>query len=130
MLIHSTLLRHVQNKDPVEQYQYLRKVIYADRHALQDQTVIGPIRFGLMPSDVRNLVEWINTKIVLNLDNYLYYAGNKTLGVLLRIATGMINKLDLPEEIKQEIHSNVIYNVHKEQCRLELSLLPFQDIEK
>lgn len=128
MLIHSTLLRYVENEPLARKYDYLREVIHADRFSLLDQSVISPMKFNLMPSDVQKLITWINTKIVLNLPGFLNYPGNKTFEVLLRIATGMINKLDIPEIMKQQMHTNMIKNLRTELYVVDADLLPFQGV--
>lgn len=125
MLLNSPLLRYVEDKSTVEQYQWLKNASDSDHYMLDCQLVLTPIRFGILQKDLRSTLNWINKNIVLNLPVYVYYPGPKTLGVLLRIATGMINKLDLPEEVKQEIHINVVRNIERECRILELEDLPF-----
>lgn len=125
MLIHSPLLRYVEGETLAEQYKFLRDDISLDHYALDDQSVIAPVHFIPMPSDVRNVVNWINKNIVLNLDKYLYFPGIRTLNVMLRIATGMINKLDIEKDVRILMHDSMISNIQKEFALLEVELLPF-----
>lgn len=129
MLLNSPLLRYVKDITTDEQYKWLKRVKSSDHYMLDCQLVIAPLRFGVLQKDLRSTLNWINEHVVLNLPTFLYYPGPKTLGVLLRIATGMINNLDLSEETKREVHMNVIHNVERECRILELESLPFQGIE-
>lgn len=125
MLLHSPLLRYVKGETLAEQYKFLRNNITQDSYALDDQSVIAPVQFDLMRSDVRNVVNWINKNIVLNLDKYLYFPGNLTLMVTLRIATGMINKLTVAKNIRILMHDSMIDNITKELALVDASTLPF-----
>lgn len=60
--------------------------------------------------DVVDLLKWINNNIVVGLfANENYY----TIQVKLRIATGMLNKINsLSDAQKQAIHSNLTKNVN------------------
>jgi hypothetical protein len=70
---------------------------------------------------LRKLVEWVNYNIVrtIDIDNL------KTINVKLRIATGMLNKIDLDQISKIEIHSNLTRNIHTEYYAILESELPF-----
>lgn len=65
--------------------------------------------------------QWILSNILCELGraNYL------TIGVLLRIATSKLNKLDLTEEEKLLIHTNMTRNIWNEFYRIENEELPF-----
>lgn len=65
--------------------------------------------------------QWILKNILCELGraNYL------TVGVLLRIATSKLNKLDLTEEEKLLIHTNMTRNIWNEFYRIENEELPF-----
>lgn len=115
----------MDNKTLAEQYMWLNQNKDWDHYILDSQGVIAPLCFGLMQKDLRSTINWINKNIVLNLPNYMPWPGLKTLGVLLRIATGMINKLDLPDDVKRKIHVNMINNVEQEYRRLDTESLPF-----
>lgn len=67
-------------------------------------------------------IMWVNKNICqqLQTDNVI------TTGVKLRIATGMLNKLEsLTDLEKIQIHSNLIRNVHLEQNAIIDETLPF-----
>lgn len=65
--------------------------------------------------------QWILENILCELGraNYL------TIGVLLRIATSKLNKLDLTKEEKLLIHTNMTRNIWNEFYRIENEELPF-----
>lgn len=125
MLLHTPLLRYVEGETLVEQYKFLRNNYTQDHYMLDDQSVIAPIQFDLMQSDVRKTINWINSRITINMDTFLCYPGNKTLDVLLRIATGMINKLDISDNLQNIMWQSMIDNVHKELALVDASTLPF-----
>ena len=54
--------------------------------------------------DVRKVLKWITYNIVVNLSILNY----KTLDVLIRIATGMLNKCDIPKDLQISLHRNRI----------------------
>lgn len=64
--------------------------------------------------DVQDVLKFININLVLPLG----YAGEsysyQTVGVLLRIATGMLNKLDIPNEYKLMFHEHMTHNIWTE----------------
>lgn len=74
---------------------------------------------------LKDLLHWVNTKIVLKLGKYDYGASVKTYDVLLRIATGMLNKIDIPKEYKLMFQRNMTHNVHSELGRIMGESLPF-----
>lgn len=65
--------------------------------------------------------QWLLRNILCELGraNYL------TIGVLLRIATSKLNKLDLTDEEKLLIHTNMTSNIWNEFYRIENEELPF-----
>ena len=65
--------------------------------------------------------QWLLRNILCELGraNYL------TIGVLLRIATSKLNKLDLTKEEKLLIHTNMTRNIWNEFYRIENDALPF-----
>lgn len=65
--------------------------------------------------------QWLLRNILCELGraNYL------TIGVLLRIATSKLNKLDLTKEEKLLIHTNMTRNIWNEFYRIENEELPF-----
>ena len=123
MLIHSPLLQYAERMSIAEQYNWLLRVYSQDQFMLDDTSVFG-IEIRCMSKDVRKFVHWVNLKIVLKLGRY-EYESSKTYNVLLRIATGMLNKLDLPDNIKLIMHNNMTRNIHKELDNIVMETLPF-----
>lgn len=77
---------------------------------------------------LRNWINWINKNIVLQ----LWRDEEQTTLVKLRIATGMLNKINEDERTicispieKIQIHSNLTSNVLKEIKNIQLDDLPF-----
>jgi hypothetical protein len=123
MLIHSPLLQYAEGMSIAEQYNWLLRVYSQDRFMLDDTSVFG-VELRCMSKDVRKFVHWVNLKIVLKLGRY-EYESSETYNVLLRIATGMLNKLDLPDNIKLIMHDNMTRNIHKELDSIVMETLPF-----
>ena len=123
MLIHSPLLQYAEGMSIAEQYNWLLRVYSQDQFMLDDTSVFG-VELRCMSKDVRKFVHWVNLKIVLKLGRY-EYESSKTYNVLLRIATGMLNKLDLPDNIKLIMHDNMTRNIHKELDNIIMETLPF-----
>lgn len=71
--------------------------------------------------DLRNLLNWVNKSIVLNIGIIDY----RTIGVRLRIFTGMLNKIQIQKDINIKIHQNVISNVNREMSDIATEDLPF-----
>lgn len=78
---------------------------------------------------LRNWINWVNRNIVLQ----LWRDEEQTTLVKLRIATGMLNKINEDERTicispieKIQIHSNLTNNVLKEIKNIQLDDLPFK----
>lgn len=58
--------------------------------------------------DVKKLIKWIGENLLKPAvkDNYI------TRGVKIRIVTGMLNKIDIPKQVKLHYHDNLIRNVY------------------
>lgn len=123
MLIHSPLLQYAEGMSIAEQYNWLLRVYSQDQFMLDDTSVFG-VELRCMSKDVRKFVHWVNLKIVLKLGLH-EYESSKTYNVLLRIATGMLNKLDLPNNVKLIMHDNMTRNIHKELDNIIMETLPF-----
>lgn len=65
--------------------------------------------------------QWLLSNILCELGRASYL----TIGVLLRIATSKLNKLDLTKEEKLLIHTNMTRNIWNEFYRIENEELPF-----
>lgn len=79
-------------------------------------------------SSLRNWIKWVNKNIILQ----LWCDEERTTLVKLRIATGMLNKINEDERTiyispieKIQIHSNLTNNVLKEIKNIQLNDLPF-----
>lgn len=77
---------------------------------------------------LRNWIKWVNKNIILQ----LWCDEERTTLVKLRIATGMLNKINEDERTiyispieKIQIHSNLTNNVLKEVKNIQLDDLPF-----
>lgn len=68
-----------------------------------------------------DFTQWILRNILCELGRASYL----TIGVLLRIATSKLNKLDLTKEEKLLIHTNMTRNIWNEFYRIENEELPF-----
>lgn len=79
--------------------------------------------------DLRNLLNWVNKSIVLNLgiiDNRTILPKLlTTIDVRLRIFTGMLNKIQIQKDISIKIHQNVTSNVKREMSDIVTEDLPF-----
>jgi hypothetical protein len=71
--------------------------------------------------ELAKIVQWVNKKITLELGKLDYRAIN----VRLRIATGMLNKLDLPKKLHMDIHFYLSHNVGRELSLINTEDLPF-----
>lgn len=106
-------------------YHYLRKHKEELLCTIRCSTrCIHPIDWmTIMPhADAVKWLYWVNEHICLHIDQQSY----ATMGVMLRIATGMLNKVQsLTDLEKIQIHSNLTHNVHKEYYKLQAEDLPF-----
>ena len=64
---------------------------------------------------------WICKNIILQLD----LLNHITLGVLIRIATGMLNKIDIPKGNKLILHEHMVKNIQNEYFKIITESLPF-----
>lgn len=75
--------------------------------------------------DLKNIISWINKKIILKLDIHDY----RTIGVRLRIATGMLNKLvhegKLSRDVGIKVHDTLVFNLNREISAINTQDLPF-----
>lgn len=119
-----------------DQYDYLKKKYDSGCHyiLLNNIRVFGPYprsdvpwdiseaqKIAIYNSEVTKVLSWVNTNIVIKLGIIDY----KTTGVLIRIATGMLNKCNIPKEIQIMFHDNMVKNLQAEQSEIILSGLPF-----
>ena len=125
----------IKSKNLREQYEYIAKFHQRYPNIPLDSTaVFGPYPQPLSPWDiseeekiviynkeVHTVLNWVTTKIILNLSRLDY----KTLGVLIRIATGMLNKCNISKNIQIQLQMNMVENLKKESVKITLSDLPF-----
>lgn len=77
-----------------------------------------------MHNPLRNWLTWVNENIIVHLGDITM--SEKRLGTLLRIATGMLDKVPKIDAIDRiEIHCNLTHNVWAEYRNIQLEGLPF-----
>lgn len=127
MLIESTLNRYTRDLLPSERYKWLKEHIEADQFCINYPNFLGQIPRQLETTllinpECRKWVVWVNKNIILNLTNPDY----RIVNVLLRIATGMLNKLNaISRTEKIEIHQLLTSSVQKELIIIRTETLPF-----
>lgn len=78
-------------------------------------------KIAIYNNEVKTVLRWINENITSSLAVIDY----RTLGVLIRIATGMLNKCNIPKDVKLLFHENMVKNLTEESTKCALSVLPF-----
>lgn len=78
-------------------------------------------KIAIYNPEVTSVLTWIKTNIIFELGIIDY----RTLGVLIRIATGMLNKCDISQELKIMYHDNMAWNLRNAHNDIVLSDLPF-----
>lgn len=124
MLSTSPLLQYVKNESHKEQYKFLERNYDSDRYGISLCSLcIQPIEVNCITNnEVRKWLEWVNKNIVLHLGSDFHM----TTMVKLRIATGMLNKLEsLTSLEKIKIHDNLTLNIHREINVVLTEDLPF-----
>lgn len=128
MLIPPILNRYEDTLRLQDHYDFARKVWsqFSWEYIDANQRVIQPFNHYIWEcqewKELYHWLVWVNRNIVLNLglDSY------ETVGVKVRIATSMLNKIKTLDNItKIEIHSNLTRNVWNEQHIIEVEDLPF-----
>lgn len=119
-----------------QKYDYLHSLYNAGGHhiLLFERAVFGPFpkpsvpwdisvaeKIAIYDPEVKQVLDWVNTKIVINLAEI----DDRTLGVLIRIATGMLNKCNIPKCMQIMFHDNMVKNLREEQSIIVCSELPF-----
>ena len=130
------LPRDVRSKSIAEKYKYYNEMFNRGHTyiILNNVNVFGPFLKPELPWDiseaekiaiynpeVAKVLTWVKTKIIINLGNIDY----KTLGVLMRIATGMLNKCNIPKSVQILFHDNMVKNLQSEHDAIIMSDLPF-----
>lgn len=93
---------------------------------LNDDEVDCDVLYEIWKSkELQDLLRWVNKKIVLNLDISDY----RTIGVRMRIATGMLNKLEkeglISKKLSIRIHNNFVTTINGELRGINTEDLPF-----
>lgn len=106
-------------------YKFVHKTMNQNRYSIAEcQACIEPFprEQSLVNKDIRRWLKWVNYNIVIQLGEVDF----TTLGVKLRIATGMLNRIEsLTDLEKIQIHSNLTRNVNEEFYRIFDENLPF-----
>lgn len=136
LIDNSFVPQKLQDKTLSEKYEYLRRIykLGSTHILLNNISVFGPYpqpnvpwdiseveKIAIYNPEVAKVLTWIKTKIIINLGVLDY----KTLDVLIRIATGMLNKCDIPKEVQIMFHDNMVENLTTEHADILLSELPF-----
>lgn len=72
-------------------------------------------------NDLVNVTDWIEINIFSNMPTLT----DSTIGVLTRIATGMLNKCNLPKDLIMQLHENLVNNINSAYRNKLFSELPF-----
>lgn len=126
MLIKSHLLSYVKDGSSCDKYEFLARTYTQDSFCLLCADCISPSTFSNCPlhNPLREWLKWVNRNIILHIGDITM--SENRLGVLLRIATSMLNKVPNVDDItKVEVHSNLTYNVWREYRSIRCEGLPF-----
>ena len=130
MLINEQFLPdNLKQETIAEKYRYFKKIYGegANYILLNNVDVFGPFPEPEVLWDISEAQkiatynQEVKTKILINLSSI----DDRTLDVLIRIATGMLNKCDIPKELQIMFHDNMVENLRIEHTRVVLSDLPF-----
>lgn len=128
--------KELEDSTTMNKYVYLNELYKSGKHhiLLNNISVFGPYPRPEVPWDisevqkiatynpeVTSVLTWINTNIVIKLCDMTY----KTKDVLVRIATGMLNKCNIPKEVQIMFHDNMVNNLDVELDEIIQSDLPF-----
>ena len=126
----------MQDKTIIEQYAYLQKMYNSGKHyiLLNNTNIFGPYpqpdvpwdiseaqKIVIYQQDVAKTNKWLLNEIFNKSALFDY----RTLSVLIRIATGMLNKCNIPKELQIMYHDNMVKNLKDEYDRIVMSGLPF-----
>lgn len=135
--MHKLLNNYVDENLPLFEQCLQLKKMFNEGHKyviLNNVNVFGPFpepevpwniseaeKIAIYNPEVTKVLRWVMRNMVINLPDLRY----KTLDVLIRIATGMLNKCNIPNEIKILFHDNMVKNLHSVSAQIMLSELPF-----
>ena len=127
---------NMQDVSTVEKYEYLAQLYKEGKtHILLNNIrIFGPYPQPEVPwdiseaekiviynKDVANVNKWLKNEIFNKSALFNY----KTLDVLIRIATGMLNKCNIPKPLQIMFHDNMVENLRSEYNMIVDSSLPF-----
>lgn len=119
-----------------EKYRYIKNMYDRGKTYvfLNNVSIFGPYPAPEVPWDISEaqkiatynpevikVIRWVMNEIFNKSALFNY----KTLNVLIRIATGMLNKCNIPKEIQIMFHDNMVDNLQIESNNVILSELPF-----
>ena len=125
-----------QGLNIVEQYEYLQQMYKEDNQyfLLNNTRLFGPYPQPNVPwdiseeqkivtyqHDVAHTNKWLLNEIFDKSALFNY----KTLDVLMRIATGMLNKCSISKNLQIMFHDNMVKNLKTEYNNIVMSGLPF-----
>lgn len=114
--------------DVVEMYDNLKNDVLFLRHdsnilrsSATDDIENDILHYSCTNKSVQALQNWCNNNILAFIDAKT----RETSCVLIRIATSMLNKIDIPDLVKMRIHSNIVQNVLDAYADYSVGDLPF-----
>lgn len=99
-------IKIVFDNDLSKVYSFMREPYHANFYSWEWLEPLPEVSYWLGNPKLRPVLKWVNEKIILATD----INSQKTEDVLVRIATGMINNLDIPDYYKRIIHENLLNN--------------------
>lgn len=126
----------LSNHNVKEQYEYLRNEYNNGAYhlLLNNIEIFGPFPQPEVPWDisevqkiatynkeVTKVLTWLKVNVIVKLVDLDY----RTLNVLIRIATGMLNKCNIPKEVQIMFHDNMVESLNSEYSKIVTSDLPF-----
>lgn len=126
MIISTVLMDNsFEDRSEKERYDILKRIWQSDRYGVtQSDLCIAPFdrAKSLVNRDLRKWLSWVNLNVCLPIADDT----EKTFGVKLRIATGMLNKIASISDIEKiQIHSNLVDNLYEERFLIINGELPF-----
>ena len=126
----------IKNADAYTKYDELQKIYKSGKRyiLLNNTNLFGPYSQPKIPwdiseeekiviyqQDVAQVNKWLLNEIFSKSALFNY----RTLNVLIRIATGMLNKCNISKDLQIMFHDNMVKNLTAEHHKIMLSGLPF-----
>lgn len=130
------LPKEIRDKPVSDQYVYLKSLYLSGNNyfLLNNTNVFGPYpkpevpwdiseaqKIVIYQEDVAKVNKWLLNEIFKQSALFNY----ETLGVLIRIATGMLNKCNISKGLQIMFHDNMVKNLKTECGNVSTSNLPF-----